>query len=220
MQDNKIIKQFEQLFNEIGELDYILVAVKANIIRWTNATQYVYDIVQQVFGKDAVHRFMSMCTFADGQIPLSLVTLKGKFQYQDYFCFNNSALYVPSSNAGPNTKIFWRLCISSVKKFFDVILEKNLPPLSLTLTKQVMEYREWLYASVHSSEDRINEGFRLLEKSNNLLETIKKNKKQLDENGSFTYEDYEEKSKEIPLPTPYQWCNNCGCLCCQIYAWP
>ena len=163
---------------------------------------------------------MSMCTFADGQIPLSLDTLKGKFQYQDYFCFNNSALYVPSSNAGPNTKIFWRLCISSVKKFFDVILEKNLPPLSLTLTKQVMEYREWLYASVHSSEDRINEGFRLLEKSNNLLETIKKNKKQLDENGSFTYEDYEEKSKEIPLPTSYQWCNNCGCLCCQIYAWP
>jgi hypothetical protein len=134
LQDNKIIKQFEQLFNEIGELDYILVAVKANIIRWTNATQYVYDIVQQVFGKDAVHRFMSMCTFADGQIPLSLDTLKGKFQYQDYFCFNNSALYVPSSNAGPNTKIFWRLCISSVKKFFDVILEKNLPPLSLTLT--------------------------------------------------------------------------------------
>ena len=63
-------------------------------------------------------------------------------------------------------------------------------------------------------------GLDYLKKSNNLLETIKKNKKQLDENGSFTYEDYEEKSKEIPLPTPYQWCNNCGCLCCQIYAWP
>ena len=220
LQDNLIIKQFEELFKEIGELDYILVTVKANITRWTNATQYVYDRVQQVFGKDAVHRFMLMCTFADGQTPLSLDTLKGKFLYQDYFCFNNSALYVPSSNAGPNTKTFWRLCISSVKKFFDVILEKNLPPLSLTLTKQVMEYRDWLYESVHSSKERINEGFRLLEKSNNLLEAIKKNKKQLDENGSFTYEDYEEISKEIPLPTPYQWCNNCGCLCCQICAWP
>ena len=54
---------------------------------------------------------------------------------------------------------------------------------------------------------------------NNILEELK-NKKQLDENGSFTYEDYEEKSKEITLPTPYQWCNNCVCLCCQIYAWP
>jgi len=220
LQDNIIIKQFENLFSEIGELDYILVTVKANITRWTNATQYVYDRVQQVFGKDAVHRFMLMCTFADGQKPLSLDTLKDKFVYQDYFCFNNSALYVPSKNAGPNTKTFWKLCISSVKKFFDVILEKNLPPLSLTLSKQVMEYREWLFASVQSSKDRINEGFRLLEKSNNLLEAIKKNKKKLDENGTFTYEDYEERTKEIPLPKPYQWCNNCGCLCCQICPWP
>ena len=187
LQDNIIIKQFENLFSEIGELDYILVTVKANITRWTNATQYVYDRVQQVFGKDAVHRFMLMCTFADGQKPLSLDTLKDKFVYQDYFCFNNSALYVPSKNAGPNTKTFWKLCISSVKKFFDVILEKNLPPLSLTLSKQVMEYREWLFASVQSSKDRINEGFRLLEKSNNLLEAIKKNKKKLDENVTFNY---------------------------------
>ena len=67
LQDNIIIRQFENLFSEIGELDYILVTVKANITRWTNATQYVYDRVQQVFGKDAVHRFMLMCTFADGQ---------------------------------------------------------------------------------------------------------------------------------------------------------
>ena len=83
-----------------------------------------------------------------------------------------------------------------------------------------MEYREWLYASVHSSKERINEGFKLLEKSNNLLEAIKKNKKQLDENGSFTYEDYEENTTEIPLSKPYQWCNNCGVLCCQICEWP
>lgn len=135
LQDNIIIKKFERLFNEIRELDYILVTVKANITRWTNAAQYVYDRVQQVFGKDAFHRFMLMCTFADGQKPLSLDTLKDKFIYQDYFCFNNSALYVPSMNAGPNKKTFWRLCISRVKKFFDVILEKNLSPLSLTLTK-------------------------------------------------------------------------------------
>jgi len=38
----------------------------------------------------------------------------------------------------------------------------------------------------------------------NLLEAIKKNKKQLDENGSFTYEDYEENTTEIPLSKPYQ----------------
>lgn len=95
LQDNIIIKQFENLFSKIGELDYILVIVKANITRGENATQYVYDRIQQVFRKDAVPRFMLMWNFADGQKSLSLDTLKDKFVYQDYFCFNNSALYVP-----------------------------------------------------------------------------------------------------------------------------
>ena len=110
-----------------------------------------------------------MCTFSDGQTPLALKVLKNKFIYQDYFCFNNSALYVPSKKAGQNSKFFWKLGISNVKRFFDIILEKNLLPLSLTMSKQVMENREWLFANVQSSKDRINEAFRLLENSNKLL---------------------------------------------------
>ena len=73
--DNIIIRQFENLFSEIGELDYILVTVKANITRWANVTQYVYDRDQQVFGKDTVHRFILIYIFADGQKSLSLDTL-------------------------------------------------------------------------------------------------------------------------------------------------
>lgn len=106
LQDNAIIKQFESLFKEIGELDYILVTVKANTTRWTQGNQYIYDRVQEVFGKDAIERFMLMCTFSDGQTPLALKVLKNKFIYQDYFCFNNSALYVPSKKAAPNSKFF------------------------------------------------------------------------------------------------------------------
>jgi len=44
-----------------------------------------------------------------------------------------------------------------------------------------MEYREWLYASAHSSKHRINKGFILLEKSNNLLEAINKKRLSLSE---------------------------------------
>ena len=77
-----------------------------------------------------------------------------------------------------------------------------------------------MFEYIRSSKERINEGFRLLERSNDLLQAIKRNEKQLNENGSFTYEDYEERIKKIPLPKPYQWCNNCGCLCCQTCVWP
>ena len=220
LKDNEIIKQFEKLFKEIGELDYILVTVKANTTRWTQGTAYIYDRIQEVFGKDAIERFMLMCTFSDGQTPLALNVLKGKLVYQDYFCFNNSALYIPSKNAGQKTKFFWKLGISNVKRFFDVILQKNLLPLSLNLSKQVMENREWLYANVQSSKERINQAFRLLEKSNNLLQAIKQNEKQLNENGKFTYECDEERTRDIKLPNAYQYCGNCGCLCCQICVWP
>ena len=220
LQDNAIIKQFESLFKEIGELDYILVTVKANTTRWTQGNQYIYDRVQEVFGKDAIERFMLMCTFSDGQTPLALKVLKNKFIYQDYFCFNNSALYVPSKKAAPNSKFFWKLGISNVRRFFDIILEKNLLPLSLTMSKQVMENREWLFANVQSSKDRINQAFKLLENSNKLLEAIKQNEKQLNENGKFTYECEEERTRDVPLPNAYQYCGNCGCLCCQICVWP
>ena len=58
----------------------------------------------------------------------------------------------------------------------------------------------WLFASVQSSKDKINKRFRLLERSNNLLEAIKKIKRN---KWYFIYEDYEEKTKEIALPTPF-----------------
>ena len=83
-----------------------------------------------------------------------------------------------------------------------------------------MKNREWLYANVQSSKERINQAFRLLEKSNNLLQEIKQNEKQLNENGKFTYECDEERTRDIKLPNAYQYCGNCGCLCCQICEWP
>ena len=83
-----------------------------------------------------------------------------------------------------------------------------------------MEYREWLYVNIHSSRIRIKEGFRLLENSHKLLEAIKNNEKQLEEKGSFTYEAEEEKTRDIPLPNPYQRCGYCRTLCCQKCIWP
>ena len=38
--------------------------------------------------------------------------------------------------------------MSSVKRFFDSILEKNLLPLSLSMSKEVMIKRNWLFANV------------------------------------------------------------------------
>ena len=220
LKDNEIIKKFEKLFNSIGELDYILITAKASTTRFTKNNQYIYDRILEIFGKDAKERFVLMCTFADGGIPSAVSVLKDVIYFSDYFCFNNSALYIPSDKGKTNTKFFWKLGMSSVKRFFDKILEKNLLPLSLTLSKEVMIKRNWLFDSVKSSRKRIKETFDLLEESNDLLQSIKKNQKLLDENGSF--EEWREvtKYKKNYISPPTQMCARCGVLCCQCCKWP
>jgi len=220
LQDNKIIKQFETFFKEVGELDYILITVKANTTRWTQANQYIYDRVQEVFGKDAKERFILMCTFSDGQKPLAVKTLENKIHFEEYFCFNNSALYVPKELATPNTKFFWNLGLDNVKRFFEFIIQKNLPPLSLTLSQQVLLNREWLFANVESSQKRVNEGFKMLEKSRDLLEAIKKNKELIDKNENFKYITTEKIPETIYLNDTYQFCSICNQMCCQCCKWP
>ena len=105
-QDNEIIKQFNEFFATTLELDYILVTVKSTTTRWTQANQYIYDRVQEIFGKDAKDRFILMCTFSDGQKPLAIGALEGKLHYEQYFCFNNSALYTPPELTTSQTKFF------------------------------------------------------------------------------------------------------------------
>ena len=220
LQDNKIIKKFEILFQEIGELDYILITVKSSTTRMTASNKYIYDRILEIFGKDAKERFVLMCTFADGATPSAVRVLKDAIYFKEYFCFNNSALYIPSNKGNANTKFFWKLGMSSVKLFFDSILSKNWLPLSLTMSKEVMIKRNWLFDSVKSSRIRINATFDLLEESNDLLKSIKKNQKLLDENGEFKQRREVTKYKRNDISPPTQMCARCGVLCCQCCKWP
>lgn len=69
--DNEIVKKLKTFFkDEVSEIDYILLTVKASTTRWTQANIYIYDFVQEIFGKDASDRFVLMCTFSDGQKTL------------------------------------------------------------------------------------------------------------------------------------------------------
>ena len=48
-----------------------------------------------------------------------------------------------------------------------------------------MSKRNWLFINVQNSQKRVNEGFKMLDESRELLEKIKKNKDLIDQNGSF-----------------------------------
>ena len=72
-----------------------------------------------------------------------------------------------------------------------------------------MSKRNWLYENVKSSQKRVNEGFKMLDKSKELLDAIKKNKKLIDENGSFTHKVVKKIPRTVYLDNNYQFCDNC-----------
>lgn len=120
---------FERYWKVIKELDYILITVNSHNTRWTMGTQQIYNRIQEIFGKEAKDRFFLVCTFSDCLKPLAIDALKDKFHFQEYFCFNNSALYLRPDINDQFAKFFWKLGMVSMKKLFGIILKNNLPPL-------------------------------------------------------------------------------------------
>ena len=52
LQDNPIIKQFDEFFKTTLKLDYILISVKSSTSRFTQTNQYILDRIQVIFGKE------------------------------------------------------------------------------------------------------------------------------------------------------------------------
>lgn len=121
--------------------------MKANTTRLCPGSEYIYNIIQEIFGNDAKNIFILICTFGDDKKPLVIETMDSLLNYEEYFCFNNSVLYLAPEYATINTKYYRKSEMENVKRFLDWIIKKDLPPLSLKLTKQVKHKIDWLYAN-------------------------------------------------------------------------
>ena len=222
-EDARTMEKFKTLFTEeIDEVDYILLCVKAGETRWTPANQYVYDSILQMFGKDAQERFILMCTFADAAIPKCIETLEPHMTWREYFLFNNSALYTPAAQGNKMTKFFWDMGMRSVRDFLDFVKKENALPLSLAQSKEVLQARKWLQASIDAEMKRIEDGFQELDSVHKVIQQIKNHAEQINQNGSFEYEAEEYYFKRVPLPKGkvYQLCSVCQVTCCQKCEWP
>jgi hypothetical protein len=52
------------------------------------------------------------------------------------------------------------------------------------------------------------------------MQQIKKHEAQINENGCFTYEEFEDRYERKPLGKTVQLCANCNVTCCQKCEWP
>jgi hypothetical protein len=96
----------------------------------------VHRRIQQLFGIDAKDRFLLMCTFVDATTPKCLGTLAAQnVRYENYFKFNNSALYTYSEHADDTILSLWKMGMESVQQLEDYVVNRKSLPLSLTLSK-------------------------------------------------------------------------------------
>ena len=129
-------------FKQFETLDYVLMVNKANDNRLGSSLMYIYEQIQNMFGKDTVDRFIVMCTFSDGDQPLAVEAIRSAgFKIDKFLKFNNSAIF-QNCKKNQNTKTYFNLGYESYKDFINYIIIQKKSPISMKLTQNVIKNRE------------------------------------------------------------------------------
>ena len=152
--DKEIRAQIKEFFfikgqsGGISHINGIGFVVNVSLVRLTHTQKYIFDSVLSIFGKDIAENIFILVTFADGNKPAVMSAInEAKIPNCGYFKFNNSAIFTQSSDDEYGfDEMFWKMGMKPYKSFF--ISLQNARSVSLTLTKNVLQHREYLEALV------------------------------------------------------------------------
>ena len=201
--DKMLVEQIRAIFSEKGEsgidiLDAVWFVVQAPMCRLSPTQQYIFDSILSVFGKDIESNIFILITFADGKRPPALDALReAQVPLENYFIFNNSALYV-DTNDNETGQIFWKMGKKGFEDFFKVL--EQTQPRSLTLTKDVLKTRKELEQKISLIQKQISTGMQHLSIMREEQEELDKNQRFIDDSQDFTYEVSEEQAVHTKLP--------------------
>jgi hypothetical protein len=223
-QDEKITEQIRTFFNTSGvggidHIDAICFLAQASIPRLTHTQRYVFDRILSMFGKDIKKNISVLFTFADGQQPQALSSLReaGILDSEGtFFKFNNSALFVDNSEHNDDEnfdRMFWSMGIKSFEKFFKSLNE--MESKSLVLTKEVLQERAQLEIRVSGLQEKINCGINTLSRLQQERRIFNQHAVDINANRNFKYTVKEEKRVKVPLQTGTYTtnCTTCNYTC-------
>ena len=218
--DEKITKQIKEFFRneeDINQLHAIGFVTQASLTRLNPTQRYIFDAILSVFGKDIGNNIHLMTTSADGQIPPVINAVKfAKVPFENYYKFNNSALFASRTSGGKVDEHFWDLGIGSFKDFFDKFA--LMKPRSLHLMNEVLKERERLEASIQRLQPRITAG---LAERDRLLMTetaLKQHKAKICDNKDFkiTVIVNRQRMEKLPHGQFTTTCMSCHYTCHEI----
>ncbi|CDW82558.1 UNKNOWN [Stylonychia lemnae] len=234
-QDQFITDQIRKFFvDHLESIDAICFVAQASNARLTSNQTYIFSQILEMYGKDVAENFVCMITFCDNDEPkviealnypgdpknlnqtgISMPSQKSIFcdlipliKEPWYLKFNSSALYLNNESAkNPINQIFWDIGMQS----FDVFMKTKIQLLSrksLVQTKEVLEERKKLEATIQALQPNITICLSMMNDKRNAQEQIKLNAGLIESSKNFLIESEVPKISEILLK-PGEYVTNC-----------
>ena len=218
--DMKITEQIRRFFTSlatkgIDTLDAVAFVAQSSVSRFTPTQQYIFDSVLALFGKDIADNIFMMLTYAGFEEPQVLnAIVEGKIPYNEYFKFNNTAIYREKTNndddeEGVLRPLFWQMAAKKYDSFMSSL--KKTKSQSLTLTRDVLNERSQLEEALDGIEQNIKLGINTLEKLKNEEQVLMEHQKDIDRNKDFEYEEIEQTIEDEPMPSGLYATNCAAC---------
>ncbi|XP_063049364.1 uncharacterized protein LOC134443531 [Engraulis encrasicolus] len=222
-QDKEITEKIREFFNKKGGIDAIdavCFVVQSALARLTHTQRYIFQAILSVFGKDISNNIITLVTFADGKSPPVLEAItEAKIPCAAqadgtpvHFKFNNSVLFADNTGCSGGEDfdyMFWKMGKASMNKFFTHL--GMMETQSLTLTKQVLQERKQLEATVQGVQPLIRKGLSTMEQIRTTQAILETHKTQIKENKNFEYEVEEDVTVKTDIPKGTFITNCLGC---------
>ena len=217
--DQTIMTKVKALLNSndiIDHIDGIGFVVQAPLSRLTPTQSYIIHSVYSLFGNDVANNIFVLATFSDAvSTPHVESALKeASIQYNKMFKFNNSALFANMSKKDDNyqlNSLLWKMGIESFNTFFRELEAIN--PVSLTLTKDVLEERKRLQVLLDGLQAQINHEFLNMQKLEHEEQLLKKYKIEAEKNENFQYQVLLVHKELVMQYRPATNCSQCQVTC-------
>ena len=194
----ELIKEFFSIKGEQGidQLHGIGFVAQASLARLTPTQNYIFDAILSIFGNDIGSNIFLLTTFADGETPPLIDAVKAaNVPYQDYYTFNNSALFADRSVG--LKEMFWTMAQKNFKNFFQRFSEVTVQ--SLQLTREVLNEREQLETTIQALQEQIHAGLTKIENLKKEKQVLETSKADIAKNQDFTYQITETKLRKQNL---------------------
>ena len=209
--DRRTMEQIRALFmnpDGIIQLDGIGFVVQSSQGRLTATQRYIFDSILSIFRKDVEDIIFMMTTFADvHKQPVLDAVKKAEIKYRKAFKFNNSALFIDNAEVGNFDEMFWKMCMTRFRDFFNHV--DQVHSKSLQQTRGVLWEREQLNNYVEKISQQMQLGLTKINELHQDERAVKDHEAEILASKDFTYKVKVQKQRKIDLQGKGIYTTNC-----------